>query len=75
MITIKDLVESGVVQKVGKDGVKLLGTQFNYPVTTPFHLEITRASQRAIEAIEKLGGDYNLRSPKQACFKGFVEES
>ncbi|KAI9360731.1 ribosomal protein L18e/L15P [Pilaira anomala] len=53
-ITMKHLLDSRCIHKI-EDGVKLLSVgadTFNTPVT----IEVSRASQKAIEAIEKAGG-------------------
>ncbi|KAL0079678.1 ribosomal protein L18e/L15P [Phycomyces blakesleeanus] len=58
-ITMKDLLDSRCIHKI-EDGVKILSVgaeQFNIPIT----IEVSRASQKAIEAIEKAGGTVSLR--------------
>jgi len=55
--TIKDLVDAGVTTCSSvKHGVKLLG-KGKERLRTPFKIEISRASEGAIEAIEKIGGE------------------
>ena len=51
-ITMRDLMRSGLVSRV-RDGLKLLGAG---ELKSPVHLEVTRASQTAIEAVERAGG-------------------
>lgn len=53
-ITMRDLIACGIITKV-KEGVKLLSTG-KEKVTTPIHLEVSRASKEAIKAIESVGG-------------------
>ncbi|KAI9487358.1 MAG: ribosomal protein L18e/L15P [Benjaminiella poitrasii] len=58
-ITMKHLLDSRCIHKI-EDGVKLLSVgadTFNIPVT----IEVSRASQKAIEAIEKAGGKITTR--------------
>ena len=52
-ITIRDLMEAGVVTKQVRDGVKLVGTG---EIKTPVNLEVTRVSRSALEKVEKAGG-------------------
>ena len=54
-IKIKDLFDSGIVGRHVRHGIKLLGSGKNL-LTTPLHLEVTRASQSAIAAVEKVRG-------------------
>ncbi|KAJ3369305.1 YmL10 [Allomyces arbusculus] len=53
-ITMKELYDSRLIHSV-KDGVKLLGDGAAY-LKTPVQIEVTQASQSAIEAVEKVGG-------------------
>lgn len=55
-ITIKELVDSGMVtcSRV-KHGIKLLGKGAEH-LTTPVSIEVSQASKGAIEAIEAAGG-------------------
>ncbi|KAG2189091.1 hypothetical protein INT44_004233 [Umbelopsis vinacea] len=58
-ITMADLLDSRCIHKI-EDGVKLLADgaeEFNVPV----HIEVSRASQKAIQAIEKAGGSVTCR--------------
>ena len=56
VLTIKDLVEAGVCTKSSvKHGVKLLA-KGKERLTTPFHMQISRASESAIHAVERVGG-------------------
>ena len=55
--TIKDLIDSGVTTCSSvKHGVKLLA-KGKERLRTPFKIEISRASEGAIDAIEKVGGE------------------
>ena len=53
-ITMKHLYDSGIVGKI-KFGVKLLG-QGSKSFSTPINIEVSGASNSAIDAIEKCGG-------------------
>lgn len=56
VITLKDLVDAGIVTGNIKHGVKLLAKgaeRFN----TPLKLHVSRASTQAIEAVERAGGE------------------
>ena len=53
-ITMRDLLQSGAVSHI-KDGVVLLGRGSEH-YTIPCTIEVTRASQRSIQTIEKVGG-------------------
>lgn len=56
-LTIKDLVDAGVTKCSSiKHGVKLLA-KGKERLRTPFKIEISRASEGAIEAIENVGGE------------------
>ena len=53
-LTLKDLVDAGVTKRSAlKHGIKLLGKG---KLRTPVHLEVSRASQSAIAAVEEAGG-------------------
>ena len=54
MVTIRDLVASGLVSQV-RDGVKLLA-KGKEELKVPVHLEVSAASTEAIAAVEKAGG-------------------
>ncbi|GAA5891309.1 hypothetical protein JCM6882_004652 [Rhodosporidiobolus microsporus] len=54
-ITMKELYETRCVHSV-KDGVKLLGDGAEYLTTPNLHITVSKASQSAIAAIEKLDG-------------------
>ncbi|CDO95383.1 unnamed protein product [Kluyveromyces dobzhanskii CBS 2104] len=59
-LTMKRMKELGLVTGSIKDGIKILGDgklSFNLPIK----IEATRASQGAIEAIEKAGGSFTAR--------------
>ena len=53
MLTMRDLVASGVLSRTG-NGIKLLGGNFDFK--SKIHLEVSFASRAAIKAIEKEGG-------------------
>jgi large subunit ribosomal protein L15 len=53
-ITIKDIVDSGMITRM-KHGVKLLGRGAD-SFTAKVDIEVSQASQSAIEAVEKSGG-------------------
>lgn len=56
-LTLKDLVEAGLVKANSIDhGIKLLAGG-SERLTTPIALEVSRASQSAIKAIEDVGGE------------------
>lgn len=56
LLTIRDLVISGVVNRPGS-GIKLLGRiNENVEFTSKIHIEVSFASEEAVEAIEKFGG-------------------
>ncbi len=56
-LTIKDLIEAGVTKRSSvKHGVKLLA-KGKERMRTPIKLEISRASEEAIKAIEDAGGE------------------
>ena len=54
MLTMRELVSCGLLRTV-RHGVKLLG-EGAHLVRSPIHLEVSRASARAIAAIEAAGG-------------------
>ncbi|KAI8358562.1 ribosomal protein L18e/L15P [Blakeslea trispora] len=53
-ITMKHLLDSRCIHKI-EDGVKLLSVG-SHTFSTPITIEVSRASQKAIEAVEKAGG-------------------
>lgn len=56
-LTLKDLVDSGMVKNNSIDhGIKLLSGG-KKRLTTPLSLEVSRASQSAIKALENVGGE------------------
>jgi large subunit ribosomal protein L15 len=56
VLTMKDLVEAGVCTKSSvKHGMKLLAKGKDR-LRTPFQLQISRASEAAIQAVEEVGG-------------------
>jgi len=60
-ITMKDLVDAGVLSKV-RNGVKVLGKgcdKFN-ALNTPITIEVTDASTQAIEAVKSMGGELKV---------------
>ncbi|KAI8072955.1 ribosomal protein L18e/L15P [Gongronella butleri] len=58
-ITMKDLLDSRCIHKI-EDGVKLLSVGAA-TFKTPVKIEVSRASQKAIEAIEGAGGEITTR--------------
>ncbi|SAM04301.1 hypothetical protein [Absidia glauca] len=58
-ITMKHLLDSRCIHKI-EDGVKILSAGAE-TFTTPITIEVSRASQKAIEAIEKAGGKITTR--------------
>ena len=60
-ITMKDLIDSGVLSKIST-GVKLLGKGSDKftALKTPITLEVSDASQQAIDAVKDLGGDLKV---------------
>lgn len=56
LMTMKDLVDAGIFKANRvKHGIKLLARGGEH-VHTPFHIEVSRASLGAIDAVEKAGG-------------------
>lgn len=56
-LTIKDLVDAGITKASSvKYGVKLLG-KGQYRLRSPIKIEVSRASDKAIAAIERAGGE------------------
>jgi len=56
-LTIKDLVDAGMTKASSvKHGVKLLG-KGQYRLRSPIKIEVSRASDKAIAAIERAGGE------------------
>ena len=56
-LTIKDLVDAGITKASSvKHGVKLLG-KGQYRLRSPIKIEVSRASDKAIAAIERAGGE------------------
>ncbi len=53
IITMKDILDSGITGKYIRHGVKLLG---GGELKSPVKIEVTRASKEAIEKVEKNGG-------------------
>lgn len=60
-ITMKNLIDSGVLSKIN-NGVKLLarGSDKFSSLKKPITLEVTDASEQAIEAVKNLGGDLKV---------------
>ena len=55
-LTIKDLVDAGITNSTSvKHGIKLLG-KGRHRLRTPIRLEVSRASAKAVDAIERVGG-------------------
>ncbi|KAK1300255.1 hypothetical protein QJS10_CPB13g01422 [Acorus calamus] len=55
LITMKTLKESGAIGKQIKDGVRLMGRGAE-EIKWPIHLEVSRVTVRAKEAVEAVGG-------------------
>ncbi|KAK2376735.1 50S ribosomal protein L15 [Trifolium repens] len=55
LITMKTLKDAGVLGKQIKDGVRLMG-RGSEKILWPIHLEVTRVTVRAKEAVEAAGG-------------------
>jgi large subunit ribosomal protein L15 len=58
-ITLRELTSSGVIHGI-KDGIKLLAAGADL-LKTPIHIVVSKASQAAIEAVEKAGGTVTTR--------------
>lgn len=54
-ITVKELLESRCIHRMGDSGVKLLGEGAD-SIAQPIHVVVSRASASAIEAVEAAGG-------------------
>lgn len=55
--TMKDLLDAGICTASSvKNGIKLLAKGKDR-LTTPIHIEISRASEEAIQAVESMGGE------------------
>ncbi|KAM7220316.1 hypothetical protein V8F06_004282 [Rhypophila decipiens] len=54
-ITVKELIESGIIGRTYKDGIKLLARDKG-GLKTPVDIVVSRASASAIEAVEAAGG-------------------
>ncbi|KAE8227460.1 hypothetical protein CF319_g73 [Tilletia indica] len=70
-ITAYHLLHSGCVHKV-LDGIKILGDGAHH-LRTPVHIVVSRASQKAIAAIERAGGSvecryYNDLAIRRMCY-------
>lgn len=59
-ITPKELIESGIMGRTYKDGIKLLA-RGNEKLTTPINILVSRASASAIAAVEAAGGSVKTR--------------
>ncbi|KAG8984077.1 YmL10 [Tulasnella sp. JGI-2019a] len=70
-ITARELLYSGCIHDV-KDGVKLLGDGAAY-LKSPVFLEVSRASQSAIKAIEKNGGRVTCKFYNDLALKDCVD--
>ena len=56
-LTLKDLVDAGITKASSvKHGIKLLG-KGQYRLRSPIKIEVSRASDKAIAAIERAGGE------------------
>jgi len=73
-ITMKSLVEAGVLSKVTR-GVKLLGKgaeKFS-SLKTPIHLEVSDASSEAIDAVKSAGGNLKVIYRTPLLFKNHMK--
>jgi large subunit ribosomal protein L15 len=59
-ITPKELIQSGIMGRTYKDGIKLLA-RGNEKLTTPINILVSRASASAIAAVEAAGGTVKTR--------------
>lgn len=64
-IKLQDIFEAGIISSI-KSGVKLLARGVNL-IDRPLHIEVTDASQAAIDAVKAKGGSVTLvyKTPKQ----------
>ncbi|WFD35483.1 YmL10 [Malassezia cuniculi] len=69
-ITARELLASRCIHKVG-DGVKLLADGAQH-LRTPVHLIVSRASQRAIKAVEAAGGSIVCRYYNATSLRALV---
>ncbi|KAF0389950.1 ribosomal protein L15 [Gigaspora margarita] len=70
-ITMKHLLDTRCVHGV-KDGVKLLADGSHY-FKTPIKIEVARASQTAIKAIEKAGGNITCRYYNRLALRATIK--
>ncbi|GAA6043906.1 hypothetical protein JCM8097_004100 [Rhodosporidiobolus ruineniae] len=70
-ITMRELYETRCVHGV-KDGVKLLGDGAEYLTTPNLHIEVSKASQSAIAAIEALGGSLVARYENRLTLRALL---
>ncbi|KAI9257309.1 ribosomal protein L18e/L15P [Phascolomyces articulosus] len=69
-ITMKALLDSRCIHKI-QDGVKLLGVG-SESFTQPIQIEVSKASQTAIEAIEKAGGKVTLCNLNKLALRAHI---
>ncbi|OZJ05775.1 hypothetical protein BZG36_01307 [Bifiguratus adelaidae] len=69
-VTMKDLVDSRCIHKI-EDGVKLLADGNEY-FKTPIKIEVSRASRKAIKAIEGAGGEIVCRYYNQLGLRALL---
>ena len=78
-ITVKELIQSGIIGKRYKDGIKLLagslsgGKETLKNIKTPIDIVVSRASATAIEAIEATGGKIMTRFYTKEAIKRLVK--
>lgn len=71
-ITVKELIQSGIVGRTYKDGIKLLARSKD-ALKTPVDIVVSRASASAIEAIEAAGGKVLTRFYTKEAIRRLVK--
>lgn len=72
-ITMKDLLDAGLCTASSvKHGIKLLA-KGKERFTTPLHLEISRASEEAIHAVEAIGGEVTTVHYNQLALRALLK--
>ncbi|KAI8147537.1 ribosomal protein L18e/L15P [Fennellomyces sp. T-0311] len=69
-ITMKELLDSRCIHKI-QDGVKLLGVG-SESFSLPIQIEVAKASQTAIEAIEKAGGKVTITNLNKLALRAHI---
>ncbi|GJN87247.1 hypothetical protein Rhopal_000192-T1 [Rhodotorula paludigena] len=70
-ITMRELYETRCVHGV-QDGVKLLGDGAEYLTSPNLHITVSKASQSAIDAVEKLGGTLIARYENRLTLRALI---